>query len=192
MKKLIASLIAAAIFPSVSFAFEGFSAGANLNFINAATKLTASGTTVNLGGPTSQFASLQAAYGFATGKDLILSVGGSYGLSDVKAGGVTGYDFKGKNIWQLYLEPGVKMNPTTLAYGKIAYSGMKGVLTTSTTSDSENVKGWGYGAGVRFMTSPTMFWQVEFIQTNYDEKTEGALKYKPSATTGTIGLGFKF
>jgi opacity protein-like surface antigen len=54
------------------------------------------------------------------------------------------------------------------------------------------VKGWGYGAGVRFMTSPTMFWQVEFVQTNYDEKTEGGVAYKPSATTGTIGLGFKF
>lgn len=197
MKKLIASLIAGAIFPSVSFAFEGFSAGGNLNFANAATELTVSNIKYSQGGPNSQFASAQAAYGFATGKDWILGVGLGYGLGDAKSGEITasgtGYNLKAKNIWNAYLEPGVKVNPTTLAYGKVAYSGMKGVLTlTSGSSDTEKFNGWGYGAGVRVLTSSTMYWQVEFLQTNYDSKTANGVKAKPSVTVGTIGFGLKF
>lgn len=197
MKKLFASFVAVVLFPSVSFAFEGFSAGANLNFANAATELTVSSVKYSQGGPNSQFASVQAAYGFATGKDWILSLGLSYGLGDAKSGEITasgsGYNLKARNIWNVYLEPGVKVNTSTLAYGKIAYSGMKGILTvTNGTSDSEKFTGWGYGAGVRVMTSPTMYWQVEFVQTNFDSKTDNGLTAKPSATVGTVGFGMKF
>ena len=42
------------------------------------------------------------------------------------------------------------------------------------------------------MLNKNLFLQVEFMQADYSEKTFSGVSYKPSASTGTIGIGYKF
>lgn len=177
--------------------FAGWSAGANLNLASASTDLTISGVNFKQG-DVSQFVNLQAAHGFAIDSKSVLTVGGTYSIGKMKAGAIhdsngDGYEIKAKNMYSLYVEPGYLVSDTTLAYGKLAYSSMKGELTVSTgDSADETFKGFGYGAGIRTMLDKTTFIQVEVVQTKYDSKTDGALTAKPAATVGSIGFGIKF
>lgn len=74
----------------------------------------------------------------------------------------------------------------------MAYLGMKSEMTGGGTSGSENFEGVGYGAGIRTMLDKNLFLQVEFIQSAYNQKTRDGVAFKPSASTGTIGIGYKF
>lgn len=200
MKKLA---IAAAITVIASSAmaqasnFTGWSAGANLNFVSASVDLDISGTGFKQGDASQNF-SLQAAHGFAIDSKSVLTLGGTYSIGNMKAGSVhdsngDGYEIKGKNMYSVYVEPGYLVSDTTLAYGKLAYSSMKGELSVSTgDTGSETFKGFGYGAGIRTMLDKTTFIQVEVVQTKYDSKSDGGLTAKPSATVGSIGFGVKF
>jgi len=203
MKKRSISIIAAAMLvaPTAGYCFEGFSAGVNANFANASTEVsdTFGGTAIALGagGQNSQFASLQGAYGFAVGKEMILTIGGTYGLGDVKSGkldiGGTSISIKAEDIWNVYVEPGMKFGSSALVYGKIGYTGFKGKaeVTGSARSDVD-FKGWSFGAGVRVMLNKTMYGQVEFSQTKYDTETRGSTTLKPNVTLGTLGIGMHF
>ena len=186
---------------SAGYCFEGFSAGVNANFANASTELSGTilttASSLGAGGQNSQFASLQGAYGFAVGNDIILTIGGTYGLGDVKSGkltiGSSTASLKAENIWSVYVEPGMKFGSSALVYGKIGYTGFKGKaeVTGATLSDVD-FKGWGLGAGVRVMLDKTMYGQVEFSQSQYDSETRGSATYKPNVTVGTVGIGMRF
>lgn len=198
--RILCTCATLSMFSTTAFSFEGFSAGLNVNFATASTKLSGAvggaPISLGLGGQNSQFASIQAAYGFAASNDMVISVGGTYSLGNVKAGSLTiggaNVNFKGKDIWTIYVEPGVKFGPSTLAYAKIAYSSMKGVYEEPGFSATEDLKGWGLGAGVRVMINKAVYWQTEFLQTKYDGTTARGISYKPDTTIGTIGLGMRF
>jgi len=203
MKKRSISIIAAAMLvaPTAGYCFEGLSAGVNANFANASTEISGTilntATSIGVGGQNSQFASLQGAYGFAVGKDFILTIGGNYGLGDVKSGkltvGTSSASIKAENIWNVYVEPGMKFGSSALVYGKIGYTGFKGKaeLTGATLSDRD-FKGWSLGAGVRVMLNKAMYGQVEFVQSKYYGETISGATYKPNTTVGTVGIGMHF
>lgn len=175
--------------------FAGLSVGANVNFATTSTEFSGGGVLAKIG-DTSQNASLQAAYGVALGNRGVLGFGVTYGLGDLKAGTLaadgTSVDIKAKNMYSIYIEPGYAVSNSTLAYAKMAYLGMKGEITANGTSGSENFGGVGYGAGFRTMLDKNLFLQVEFIQSAYSQKTRDGVAFKPSASTGTIGIGYKF
>lgn len=201
MKKLIlATAVAASVFTPLAFAqaraFGGLSVGFNLNFANAANDFRANSTSFRTG-DMSQTANVQLAYGFAPSDSFVLGIGLMYGPGDFKAGmtttgGVT-YELKARDIASFYLEPSFPVTNSTLAYAKVSYQGMRGETKLSTgTTESENFTGMGYGAGIRTLLGRNVYLQAEFEQIQYTEKTYVGLISKPSATVGTIGLGYRF
>lgn len=199
-KALIATAIAAALVAPQAFAqannFAGFSAAANVNMTTATTEVSVPGASVKFD-DNSQNVSLQAAYGLALGNNFVLGFGGTYALGDMKAGtivaGANRVEMKGKDMYSLYIEPGFVLGNSTLAYAKVAYLGMKGEASaTGAATFSDNFDGVGYGIGIRTMLDKNLFAQVEFMQSDYSAKTYSGGTYKPSATTGTIGIGYKF
>lgn len=201
MKKLILlTAVAASVFAPQAFsqsrAFGGLSVGLNLNFANASNEFRANSILFRTGDVT-QTGNLQVGYGFVTSENFVLGVGLMYGPGDFKAGttttgGVT-YEFKGKDIASLYFEPGFPVTNSTLAYGKVSYQGMRGETKLSTGStEAENFIGMGYGAGIRTLLGRNVYVQAEFEQVLYTEKTYAGLMSKPSATVGSIGVGYRF
>jgi hypothetical protein len=190
---LSATLVVTNVFAQANF--EGLSGGVNLIMANASADMTISSTTFKQG-DTSQLGSLEVSYGIPLDTKSVMTFGGTYGMGDMKAGSVTssgtGYDLKGTDIYSMYLAPGYLVSNTTLAYGKLAYTAMKGSITLTTgTSASADFKGWGYGAGIRTMLNEKTYLQVEFTQTKFDAVTN-SFTTKPSATMGSVGIGMKF
>lgn len=194
-KALIATATVAAMAAPQAFAqagnFTGFSVGLNLALLSSSTEMSSGGSTVKLG-DTTQIASLEGAYGFAMGRSGALGVGLTYNLGDVKAGSAPAGEFKGKDMYSVYVAPGYVLNNDTWLYGKLAYQAMKGESSLSGTTDSANFDGYGYGAGMRALLSRNMYLQIEFLQTAYGDKTIQGFKYKPSASQGSVGIGYMF
>lgn len=201
MKKiLIAATVAASCFAPQVFAqannFAGFSVAANVNASTATSKLSAPGTSVNMG-ESSQNASLQAAYGLALGSNFVLGLGGTVALGDMKLGsftsGATTVALKATEMYSLYIEPGYAVSNSTLVYAKVAYISTKAELAmTGFSTGTKDFDGVGYGIGIRTKLSKNLFLQAEFAQSDYNEATSNGSSFKPSATTGTVGIGYQF
>ena len=200
MKKIsIATAVAFTLFTSHAFAqatnFTGLSGAVNLNVSTANTEFSVSGASLKLG-EGSQSIGLQAAYGFSAGSNFVLNVGGTYGLGDLTlaklVSGSSSVTIKGKNAYAIYLEPGYALSASTLAYGKLAYLSMKAEISGAGTSGSKDFNGVGYGVGIRTMLDKSLFLQAEFLQSDYETITDSGLSAKPTATTGTVGIGYKF
>lgn len=202
MKKIITAA-AFAVVASGAFAqasnFEGFSGALNLNTVSINTKITANNAGTFDGiGQQSFNGSAQVAYGFVASPGTVVSVGGTYALGNAKGGtftaGNTSGEFRAKNAYSFYVEPGFLLNDKTLAYGKLSYESAKGTAaSTGQAEASKSLNGTGFGAGIRTMLSKTSFIQVEFKQVGYggiDIANAGSLTTK--ATVGTIGFGMKF
>ena len=200
MKKvLIAAAIAATLMAPQAFAqannFAGVSVGLNGNLATTATELSAPAGLVKFG-ESSQNASVQAAYGLVMGSIAVLNLGVTYNLGDLKGGLFTSagnsFEMKGKDMYSFYIEPGVTLSNATLIYAKLAYLGVKGEITGSGITASENFDGVGYGAGIRAKLDRNLFLQVEFAQSNFNSKTIQGASLKPSASIGSIGIGYLF
>jgi hypothetical protein len=199
MKKFVlvsAISIASSVYAQASN-FVGFSGAVNLNTASATSKLAGDGLSTTLG-QHSINGSVQAAYGFALGASSLVSVGASYGLGKTKAGEITlddgTFGLKAKNQMSLYLEPGFLAGTSTLVYGKLSYERAKGVSSfTGEPDESKNMKGTGYGFGVRTMLDKSSFIQVEVRQIAYKsiDLGEGA-SIKAKGTIGSVGFGLKF
>ena len=158
---------------------------------------------------------LKVAYGIAMGGNSlgnrgVFTVGSSYGLDDIKAGSVSNIStakFKQKNVFSLYLEPGLLTSNTTMVYGKLALqsmdfqsafnscsqSGNDPWVCSNLITDNQRLKGYGYGVGIRTMIDRNIYFQVEAMQTTYDKGSLlGAIDVKPTVSSGGVGLGFKF
>ena len=201
MKKLlIAATVAASCFAPQAFAqandFAGLSVAANVNMSTATSKISQTGLSVDMG-ESSQNVSLQAAYGLPMGNNFVLGFGGTYALGDMNAGSMTSgantINFKAKDMYSIYVEPGYAVSNTTLVYAKLAYLGMKGEGSLNgVAGTSEDFNGTGYGVGIRTKLNKNLFLQAEFTQSNYEEITKSGVAIKPSATTGTVGIGYQF
>lgn len=205
MKKLlIAATVAASCFAPQAFAqandFAGFSVAANVNTATAATKISGngqSGQSFSLG-ESSANASLQAAYGLTFSSNFVLGFGGTVALGDLKAGSLnygqgSAFAIKATDMYSVYIEPGYPVSNSTLVYAKLAYLTMKGEFSSPNSSNmSQDFDGIGYSVGIRAKLSKNIFLQAEFAQSDYNEVTKLGAAYKPSTTTGTVGLGYQF
>jgi hypothetical protein len=197
MKKvLIAAAVAASCIAPQAFAqtngasgFTGFSAAANANASTSSTEVRSGNGYADMG-KSSQDVSLQAAYGFALGNNYVLGLGATYGLGDLKYGSssVGAGNLKGKDAYSIYLEPGYAISNSTLVYGKLAYLSMKGEVRGA----SEDFSGVGYGVGIRHKLNKNLYLQGEITQSEYSDETMLNTTYKPSGTTGTVGIGYQF
>jgi len=204
MKKLfLAAAVSVAFGVPQAFAqannFAGFSVAANANFITSNLELGASEIGSVKVGDSSDQVSLQGAYGFPVSDKLVVGVGATYTLGDAKLAslnlGEMSANIEGKDLYSIYLEPGYAVSPTTLVYAKLAYLSMKGELSVSGDGvlGSRNFKGTGIGFGVRTFLSKNVFLQAEFTKASYDNEVAfEAVGFKPTATTGTVGIGYQF
>ncbi len=200
MKKvLIAAAVTASLATPLAFAqtsaFTGFSVGANANTTTTSTELSGSGNHVKVG-DSSQHVSLQAAYGLALGTNVVLGLGATYALGDIKMASGSGGGFngtvKGKDAYSLYLEPGYAISNSTMVFGKLAYLSVKAEGVSGGLTSSKDFNGIGYGIGVRHKLNKNLFVQGEFLQSDYRRETVSGISAKPSSTTGSVGIGYQF
>lgn len=176
--------------------FSGWSLGLNVNSASAWTEFIGGGTSAKIN-DSSQNANLQAAYGVVLGNHGVLSFGATYGLGDLKAGSISvggrSVDFRLKNLYSLYVEPGYAVSDSWLAYAKLGYFGVRnGEESVDGVTHSKTFGGLGYGLGIRTMLDKNLYLQFEFIQADYNRKTIDFGTYRPMTSTGSVGLGFKF
>ncbi len=193
MKKiLIAAAIAATFVTPQAFAqaknFEGFSVLGAVNFnnnkgeVNTATvPSSVSRTDSNVG--------LQAEYGLALGDSFVLGLGGTMGLTDINVAD----NAKLKNAYSVYLAPGFAVSDNTLLYAKIASISGK----FDANFGSTDLSGTGFGFGARFLSGKNVFYQVEYMNNQYQDKdavSNAAVKYQAKNQTGVLsfGVGYKF
>jgi opacity protein-like surface antigen len=175
--------------------FEGASVGIDMNLNSATNKFVSGATSISFG-ESSVGGTLKAAYGLKVADKTVISLGGTYSLSDLKAGtvisGGTTTSIKGKNLWAIYLEPGLTVTDSTLVYVKAGYASMKGEVSQNAVSVSTDFNGYMYGAGIRTMIDKNLYFQVEALQLSLNSKNFSGVTVEPSGTAANIGLGYKF
>ncbi len=50
----------------------------------------------------------------------------------------------------------------------------------------------GYGAGARFLSNKNMYYQIEFIQNQYQDKDFTGSTLKTKGSVVSFGVGYKF
>jgi hypothetical protein len=175
--------------------FSGWRLGLNMNRATTATQFGGAGITSTMG-DTDVKASLQAGYGLALGERYLLGLGLTLGLGDMKAGsmalGGSELSFRTRNMYSLYAEPGYSLGASTLLYGKLAYLGGQGEESYGGELFGKTYAGLGLGAGVRTLLRERLYLQVELLYGDYEWKTARTGAFRPTSTTGTIGLGWRF
>jgi len=175
--------------------FSGWSLGLNLNRATTATQFGGAGVTSTMG-DTDVNGSLQASYGFALGSRYQLGLGLTMGMGDQKAGSLSlagsELSFKLRDMYALYAEPGYTVSHSTLLYGKLSYLGGRGEESYAGELFGKTYAGLGFGAGVRTMLGERLYLQMELLYGDYEWKTARTGAFRPSSTTGSIGLGWRF
>jgi opacity protein-like surface antigen len=176
--------------------FEGFSAGVNVSSVGASTELSGDGGGSLNFGQQSIVPSLEVGYMFGISKEFALGLTATYDLADTKAGSADGFNIKGKNHYSINLKPGYVIGNSTMAYVLLGYNATKGTISSDGQSASSNFSGFGAGFGVQTLIDKNIYLKAEFQQITYSSKTftdgVGSFNAKPSATVGTIGVGYKF
>lgn len=194
MKKLrtIAAAAACLVTPfafSQTSNFEGLSVLGGVNVAASTHELNAKdGFNSTSATSTSSNFLVQGEYTFAIDPQFTLGLGATIGIGDLVFGRwSTGVDLKLKETYSAYIAPGYLLNDSTLIYAKLA-----AISGTAYDSSSVSLSGVGYGAGARFMNGKNMYYQVEFIQNQYQDKdfTSSTGKYKGSVVS--FGVGYKF
>jgi opacity protein-like surface antigen len=178
--------------------FEGFSAGVGVSSVGASTTLSGAdavgGDSVNFG-QQSIVPTIEVGYTHGLSKEFSLGITATYDLADTKAGSANDINVKGKNHYSINLKPGYMVGNSTMAYALVGYHATKGIISGDGESISSNYSGFGAGLGIQTLIDKNIFIKAEFQQITYNTKTglAGAdINVKPSATVGTIGIGYKF
>lgn len=173
----------------------GWSVGLNLNRATTATQFGGAGVTSTMG-DTDINGSLQASYGLPLGSRYQLGLGLTLGVGDLKAGtlslGGSDLSFRMRDMYSLYAEPGYSVGASTLLYGKLSYLGGRGEESYGGEVFGKTYAGLGLGAGMRTMLGERLYLQLELLYGDYEWKTARTGAFRPSSTTGSIGLGWRF
>ncbi len=175
--------------------FGGWSVGLNLNRATTATQFGGAGISSTMG-DSDYNGSLQAAYGLPLGSRYQLGLGLTLGAGDLRAGtlSVNGSElsFRLRNMYSLYAEPGYAVGDSTLLYGKVSYLGGRGEESYGGDIFGKTYAGLGLGAGVRTMLGERLYLQLELLYGDYEWKTARTGAFRPTSTTGSVGLGWRF
>jgi len=196
MKKLLAasllSVAATGAFAQASGnAYEGFNAGVKVSSVGASTSISAPGLSTNVG-QQSVVPALEVGYTYGLSKEIALGLTATYDLSETKAGTVNDVNFKGSNHYSLNFKPGYVFNNATQIYAILGYNSMTGKANAQGYSASHTYNGFGAGLGIQTLLTKNIYVQAEAQQITYSAISDQAAKFTPSATVGTIGLGYKF
>ncbi|QWE20908.1 outer membrane protein [Polynucleobacter sp. AP-Kolm-20A-A1] len=198
MKKLLAasllSVAATGAFAQAN-AFEGFSAGVKVSSVGGSTALSSPGFSGNWG-QQSVVPTIEAGYTYGVSKEIALGLTATYDLANTKLGSEDNANIKGKNHYSLNFKPGYVFNNTTMLYAILGYNSMTGSLNVNGASASTTFNGFGAGVGLQTLLSKNIYVQVEAQQLTYSGVTKSIggenVTFTPSATVGTLGLGYKF
>jgi len=117
-------------------------------------------------------------------------------VGDLKAGsmslGGNELSFRTRDMYSLYAEPGYAVGGSTLLYGKLSYLGGRGEESYAGEVFGKTYAGLGLGAGMRTMLGERLYLQLELLYGDYEWKTARTGAFRPSSTTGSIGLGWRF
>ena len=189
--RIIAAAAACLVTPfafSQTSNFEGFSVlgGINLGASTLEENAKNGSSSLSLTSTSSNFLT-QGEYTFALGSQITLGVGATIGVGDLLFGTVNGTQVKLKETYSAYIAPGYSINESTLVYAKLA-----SISGTAYAQSSVSLSGVGYGAGARFLSNKNMYYQIEFIQNQYQDKdfTSSTGKFKGSVLS--FGAGYKF
>lgn len=201
------------LFEGISLAINGSLNGSTSNYKDRVVDggLTLAAYDDKLGDVSAVFGS-DLNYGFGLSNNFILGVGITYDFGKTKAGN-TSISFIGEDdelvpfVGQkasiedhksIYIQPTYIVSSTTGLFAKLGYHEADYKVTdVFNESGSANLKGWGYGFGVKTFINNNLFIQAEAQQINYGSESytyaEGAtITVKPKVYSGTISIGYKF
>lgn len=144
-------------------------------------------------------------YMFTLGDDGVVIVGLSYDPSGytiadgviTSRGASTTLNAEIDSILSVYVAPGLKVNPSTALYAKLAYqegdaSAVVSGINFSDVNLSRTFSGLGYGFGIRTVLKDGLFAAAEVLRTNYDDEGFQSLNYGNGSTTGSLMIGLQF
>jgi len=151
-------------------------------------------------------------YGFATSNNTVLGLGVTYDFKKAKTGGLTFNDglftFNNelKNHYSIYVQPTYVINKDSAMFAKIGRHFAKANFSSYEIGEDEfvttkNIKGWGYGLGLKTFLTSNLFVQAEAGVVNYEDFNftesfgfgeDAYITIKPKTTNATISVGYKF
>ena len=194
MKKLlVASLLSVAATGAFAQAnaFEGFSAGIKVSSVGASTTISSPGFSTNMG-QQSVVPTVEVGYAYGVSKEIVLGLTATYDLADAKAGSVDSLNFKSTDHYSINFKPGYVVNNTTQLYAILGYNSMTGKASAQGYSANQTFNGFGAGLGIQVLLNKNIYVQAEAQQITYSGVTKSGVTFTPSATVGTVGLGYKF
>lgn len=194
MKKLlVASLLSAAATGAFAQAnaFEGFSAGVKVSSVGATTALSSSTGSANMG-QQSVVPTVEIGYAYGVSKEIVLGLTATYDLAEAKAGSADSLNFKYTDHYSINFKPGYVVNNTTQLYAILGYNSMTGKASANGYSANTSFNGFGAGLGIQVLLNKNVYVQAEAQQITYSGVTKSGVTFTPSATVGTVGLGYKF
>jgi hypothetical protein len=99
---------------------------------------------------------------------------------------------KSRGIYTFYAEPGYTLTESTLLYGRLSYGALRDDGHYVGEAWGRAVPGLGLGAGVRTMLGEHLFLQFELLVSDYEWQGLRAGLLRPSAASGSVGLGWRF
>lgn len=192
-KLFVASLLSVAATGAFAQAnaFEGFSAGVKVSSVGASTSFSAPGASVNMG-QQSVVPTLEVGYTYGLNKEIALGLTATYDLAEAKTGSADDLNFKQTDHYSINFKPGYVFNNTTMVYAILGYNSMTGKASAQGYSANQSFNGFGAGLGIQALVTKNVYIQAEAQQITYSGQTKSGVTYTPSATVGTVGVGYKF
>ncbi len=203
MKKILLALFCAFPLAANAADFTGANVWIGGQFIEGSLDWldTEDNSSLNIGDSDTSFA-IGADYGFALSPDLVVLAGLSWndkasaGKFSDGTSGSTRINVESDPSYMIYLAPGIKINESSLLYGKVSYSKADGRLYGTDESGKafdlkDNDKSVGYGIGIRSYFSDGLFVNAEVDRTEYSYAIE-TIKIDAPITRATISIGMTF
>ena len=205
-----------ALSQSKNFTGPSIAIGAGYNTYQQPLKYEEGGENLTIGGSKENFMGVvDVSYGFDLGTNSLLSFGANYNFNNSKAD-VFNFDDgndtlkitgKLKDQYAIYAQPTYALSNNTAIFGKLSYNFAKASYTlTATGTDngsatgSEDIEGWGYGAGIKTFLDKNLYIQVEGNFVDYKKasstETVGTSTYvissEPKSLSALVSIGYKF
>jgi opacity protein-like surface antigen len=183
-------------------AFSGAAVGASVNLSGASLKSTSTDNEYVTYGEQNLGLALTASYGLDMSSEILVLLGVDLDFMEKKFLSTDDSDIYSntKNSVSLFAAPGMLISENTLAYGKLSFETTKFKIATTSTSNNvttkrskeESVNGVGFGFGVLNKINKNLLLQTEIKRVNYNSVDYFNNKIKPSTTSGSVGLLYKF
>jgi opacity protein-like surface antigen len=204
-----------ALSQSKNFAGPSIAIGGGYNSYNAKGNLEEVGAEVtsSIDAGKNNFVYLvDLSYGFEADKNFIIGLGATYDFNKYEHTFISADDtvdevsVKGKlkDHYSVYVQPTYLLNNSTGLFAKLSYNFAKNSVKITENNDSitfsENLNGWGYGAGVKTLLNNNVYLQIEGSLVKYDKQSKTivgdlddyVISSKPEVLTALISIGYKF